>query len=65
MTDSEAADMSKYDTVYNVTANYHSKLGSAKKNSAVKAEMLRGIDGKGNQVEYTYWVRPAITPSES
>ena len=63
VTDSEAANVSKYNTTFDVTANYHSKLGSAKKNLAVKAEMLRGIDGKGNQVEYTYWVRPIeITP---
>lgn len=63
VTDSEAANMSKYNSTFDVTANYHSKLGSAKKNLAVKAEMLRGIDGKGNQVEYTYWVRPIeITP---
>lgn len=63
VTDREVANVSKYNTTFDVTANYHSKLGSAKKNSAVKAEMLRGIDGKGNQVEYTYWVRPIeITP---
>lgn len=63
VTDSEVANVSKYNTTFDVTANYHSKLGSAKKNLAVKAEMLRGIDGKGNQVEYTYWVRPIeITP---
>ncbi len=63
VTDSEVANVSKYNTTFDVTANYHSKLGSAKKKSTVKAEMLRGIDGKGNQVEYTYWVRPIeITP---
>ena len=65
VTDSEAANMSKYNTTFDVTANYHTKLGAAKKNADVRAEMLRGIDGKGNQVEYTYWVRPIeITPEE-
>lgn len=64
VTDSEAANVFKYNTTFDVTANYHSKLGSAKKNLAVKAEMLRGIDGKGNQVEYTYWVRPIEITSE-
>ena len=58
VTDSEVGNIAKYDTVFDVIANYHTKLGSAKKNADVKAMMLRGIDGKGNQVEYTYWVRP-------
>ena len=63
VTDSEAANMTKYNSTIYLTANYHTKLGAAKKNANVRAEMLRGIDGKGNQVEYTYWVRPIeITP---
>lgn len=64
VTDSEAANMSKYNSTFDVTANYHTKLGAAKKNANVRAEMLRGIDGKGNQVEYTYWVRPIEITSE-
>ena len=65
VTDSEVGNIAKYDTNLDVTANYHSKLGAAKKSADVKAIMLRGIDGKGNQLEYTYWVRPATVPSES
>lgn len=58
VTDEEEPNISKYDTTQLVEANFHSKWGSAIKNDAVKAEMLRGIDGFGGEVCYTYWVRP-------
>lgn len=58
ITDVEEANMSRYDSTYLVEANFHSKLGSAIKNSEVRAEMLRGIDGYGGEVIYEYWVRP-------
>lgn len=58
VTDEEEPNISKYDTTQLVEANFHSKWGSAIKNDTVKAEMLRGIDGFGGEVCYTYWVRP-------
>lgn len=56
--EAEEADISKYNTVELVEANFHSKWGAAIKNANVKAEMLLGIDGNGGQTVYTYWVRP-------
>lgn len=64
VTDSEAENASKYDTNDLVIGNFHSKLGSAMANSEVKAEMLRGIDGKGNELVYQYWVRPIEVEEE-
>lgn len=58
VTDTEEPDISKYDTTQLVEANFHSKWGAAIKNDAVRAEMLRGIDGFGGTICYTYWVRP-------
>lgn len=58
VTDEEVPNISKYDTVELVEANFHSKWGSAIKNDAVRAIMLRGIDGFGGEVCYTYWIRP-------
>lgn len=54
----EEENITPYDSTELVEANFHSKWGSAIKNDAVKAEMLRGIDGFGGEVCYTYWVRP-------
>lgn len=58
VTDVEEPNMSKYDSTYLVEVNFHSKLGSAIKNSEVRAEMLRGIDEFGGEIVYEYWVRP-------
>lgn len=58
VTDKETADSPSYETTDLVIGNYHSKLGSAMADSTVKAEMLRGIDGQGNEIIYQYWVRP-------
>lgn len=58
VTNEEVANMSKYDNDNLVIANFHSKWGSAIKNSNVRAEMLRGFDGTGNTLAFTYWVRP-------
>lgn len=63
VTDTEEPDISKYDTTQLVEANFHSKWGAAIKNDAVRAEMLRGIDGFGGTICYIYWVRP-IEPVE-
>lgn len=62
-TSEEEENITPYDSTELVEANFHSKWGSAIKNDAVKAEMLRGIDGSGGEVCYTYWVRP-IEPVE-
>lgn len=56
-TDTEENDIMKYATTELVEANFHSKWGSAIKNTSVSAEMLRGIDGLGGEVCSTYWVR--------
>ena len=57
-TNEENETVSKYDTTRIVSANFHSKLGSAMKNEEVKIEVLKGIDGNGNQIEYRSWIRP-------
>lgn len=56
-TDTEETDIMKCATTELVEANFHSKWGSAIKNTSVSAEMLRGIDGLGGEVCSTYWVR--------
>lgn len=58
VTDEETPEITPYDSTLLVEANFHSKWGAAIKNDKVKAEMLRGIDGFGGEVCYTYWVRP-------
>lgn len=47
-----------HDTAYEVSADFYKRLGAAKQNAEVRAEMLRGVDEHGNQLEYEYWVRP-------
>lgn len=47
-----------HDTAEQVSADYYKRLGGAKQDTNVRAEMLRGIDANGEQLEYTYWVRP-------
>ena len=61
-TDIEVVDVAKYDTTYLVSANFHSKLGAAMKNEAVTVEVLKGIDGNGNEVEHRSWIRPVEEP---
>lgn len=65
-TDSEVADIMKYDTTQLVSANFHSKLGAAMKNEAVIIEVLKGIDGNGNEIEHRAWIRPVepVEPQE-
>lgn len=46
-----------------VSADYYKRLGGAKQDKTVIAEMLRGIGANGEQLEYTYWIRP-IEPVE-
>lgn len=57
-TETEEATVSKYDSNYLVSANFHSKLGSAMKNNAVIVEILKGVDGNGVELEHRSWIRP-------
>lgn len=52
-----------HETANDVSADYYQRLGGAKQTKAVRATMLRGIGANGEQLEYTYWVRP-IEPVE-
>lgn len=54
----EVAKSYVHEDANGVSADYYQRLGGAKQNDKVRAEMLRGIDENGNQLEYTYWVRP-------
>ena len=47
-----------------VSADFWKRLGGAKQNADVKAIMLRGIGANGEQLEYSYWVRPIEVPEE-
>lgn len=54
----EKANVAPYDTTALVEANYHEKFGKTILNTTDKAVIYRGIDGNGDSVCYTYWVRP-------
>ena len=58
----ETENLSKYYTMADATANYHSKLGTAMKDSAKNGIMLCLIDEKGNPRDKINWVRP-VEPS--
>lgn len=62
-TDTDTAKSYLHDTAYDVSADFYKRIGGAKQNVNVRAEMLRGVDEHGNPLEYEYWVRP-ITPTE-
>ena len=54
-----------HDTAYDVSADFYKRMGGAKQNTNVRAEMLRGIDENGSPLEYEYWVRiPEDVPDE-
>ena len=53
----ETAKSYVHEDANGVSADYYQRLGGAKQTESVRAEMLRGIDENGNQLEYTYWVR--------
>lgn len=50
--------LSKYYTMTDATANYHSKLGSTMKDDTKDSIVLCLIDEKGNLKEKTKWERP-------
>lgn len=60
----ETAKSYVHEDANGVSADYYQRLGGAKQTEAVRAEMLRGIDENGNQLEYTYWVRSIEIPTE-
>lgn len=62
-TTEETAKSYLHETAYDVSADFYKRIGGAKQNADVRAEMLRGVDEHGNLLEYEYWVRP-ITPTE-
>ena len=61
-TETEDVTVSKYDSNYLVSANFHSKLGAAMKNEAVTVEVLKGVDGNGAELEHRSWIRPVEVP---
>ena len=63
VTDTETPKSYLHETAYDVSADFYKRLGAAKQNENVRAEMLRGVDEHGNLLEYAYWVRP-IEPVE-
>ena len=61
-TETEDVTVSKYDSNYLISANFHSKLGAAMKNEAVTVEILKGVDGNGAELEHRSWIRPVEEP---
>ena len=57
-TTEETAKSYLHKTAYDVSADFYKRIGGAKQNVDVRAEMLRGVDEHGNLLEYEYWVRP-------
>lgn len=62
-TDKEEAKSYVHEDANGVSADFYKRLGGAKQNANVRAEMLRAIDANGRPLEYAYWVRP-IEPVE-
>lgn len=58
VTDSEKNTIYPQNTNEAVSADFYKRLGGAKLDSTVRATMLRGIGANGEQLEYSYWVRP-------
>lgn len=57
-TTEETAKSYLHETAYDVSADFYKRIGGAKQNVNVRAEMLRGVDEHGGLLEYEYWVRP-------
>ena len=62
-TNEEKAKSYPHEDNNGVSADYYKRLGGAKQDKTVIAEMLRGIGANGEPLEYTYWIRP-IEPVE-
>jgi len=61
-TTEETAKSYLHETAYDVSADFYKRIGGAKQDVNVRAEMLRGVDENGNLLEYEYWVRPIEIP---
>jgi len=61
-TDVDTCKTYAHETAYDVSADFYKRMGSAKQNTEIRAEMLRGIDENGGLLEYEYWVRPIEIP---
>lgn len=59
-TDTDTAKSYLHDTAYDVSADFYKRIGGAKQNADVRAEMLRGVDENGRPLEYEYWVRTVL-----
>lgn len=59
-TDTDTAKSYLHDTAYDVTADFYKRMGGAKQNDNVRAEMLRGVDENGRPIVYEYWVRAVL-----
>lgn len=57
-TDTETPKSYTYESTDALSADFYKRLGGAKQNESVMAEMLRGIDENGTPFEYIYWSRP-------
>ena len=60
--DTEVAKSYLHEANEEVSADYYKRLGGAKQDTSVRAIMLRGIGAYGEQLEYSYWVRPVEIP---
>ena len=56
-TTTDTAKSYVHDTADEVSADFYKRLGGAKQNADVRAEMLRGVDENGHLLEFEYWVR--------
>ena len=63
-TDKDEPKSYEHNTANEVSADFYKRIGAAKQNENVRAEMLRGVDENGNPLEYEYWVRKPIAPTE-
>lgn len=63
-TDTDTAKSYLHDTAYDVTADFYKRMGGAKQNDNVRAEMLRGVDENGRPIVYEYWVRAYVPTVE-
>ena len=59
-TDTDTAKSYLHDTAYDVTADFYKRMGGAKQNANVRAEMLRGVDENGKPIVYENWVRTSL-----
>lgn len=54
----EKLENTSYDVASDVKAEYYAKLGTAMRNTNIQGIMLRGVGARGEEIIFTYWVRP-------